>query len=309
MGVGAVSGATLDIAGIGYATIESVPAYHFTPGSIVARVVLSGDYGRFYECTAFPVCEYSGSLASLPVRIERILARAKSWRASTLVIEGPEPLAGLREDQLESLLGIRKHGFRLGVRVQGFSLEAAERASQADLIVFDYLVEYASDPGVRVTARRSLDIILDSKAWVEVAAYIRRPEYASVAPLIDALEGTSVPLHLYIEDHAGGAALTRLKEQLEEVIEYLYIHNKPYEYLDTNCPRCRAPIALREEGVLRAIEVGENNTCWKCGYKIALVSPVNKRTPRVALLVARGGVAWYPPQGLAEAGLGSSYHT
>ncbi len=304
-----MSGATVELAGIGYATIESVPAYHFIPGSIAARVVLAGGYGRLYECSAFPVCEYSSSLSSIPVRFERILARAKSWRAATIVIEGPEPLASLSDEQFESILDARKHGFRLGVRVQGFSLEAAERAREADLIVFDYLVEYTGDPGRRVTARRSLDIVLDSKAWVEVAAYIPRPEFASIAPIIDALEGTSVPLHLYIEDHAGGAAVTRLREQLEGAIDYLYVHNKPYEYLDTHCPRCGAPIAVREEGVLRAMEVSGDGSCWKCGYKITLVPPVNKRTPRVALLVARGGVAWYPPQGLAEAGLGSSYHT
>ena len=295
-------GATLDLAGIGYATIESVPAYHFAPGSIAARIVVRGQGPGLYECNAFPVCEYSRSLSTLPVRLERVLARAKSWRASTIVVEGPEPLASLSDEQLEAVLSARRHGFRVGFRVQGFSIEAAEKAGEADLVVFDYLVEYTGDPGARVRARRSLDALLDSRAWVEVAAYMRKPEIAAVLPLLDALEGTRVPLHLYIEDHAGGAAVTRLKEQLEDTLEYVYIHNKPYEYLDTHCPRCGAPIAVREEGVLRAIEVGEEGSCWKCGYKITLIPPVNKRTPRVALLVARGGVAWYPPQGLAEAG-------
>ncbi len=294
----------IQAAAIGFASIESLPAFHYKPGSAATRVVAEGLENPPFRCSHAPVCEHivpSAALDLASVPVERLAAQASRWRTDTLFIEGPEPLASLDSEVLEALASeLRRRGISLGIRFLGL-VDPEPLTGIVDLVVVEYLARYASRPVDTVELLDNIERVFDTGAWVEVSAHVPTPYTDHIAPLLPILESTRAPLHVYPETHAGGAALTRMKEALEKRLDYVYIHNKPYEYLDTYCPRCGAPIAVRDEGVLRVLELRGDGSCWKCGATVRFVGPVNNRTPERVVLLARGGVAWYPASSVARA--------
>lgn len=288
------------VAMIGIGTMESIPVYHFSPGGLAVRAVYSSIEYPVYKCDAFPICVFGeGGRVLSPVEADSgfLLDRARAWSAWSIFLDGLEPLNSMGEGALEELReNAGKRGLSVGARSLG--LVEGERLWALDYLVIDYMRDYALDPSIPGDAVKLLYKVLDSKLWVEVSAYLKTPDYGRLQPLVVALEGSDVPLHVFIEDHRGGGPVRDLYEKLRERLKYVYIHNDLYPELDTVCPNCGAPVASRSEGVLRVLEV-RDGSCWKCGYKIPLRVPVRKKTPEHLLLTLdEGGVKWYHPSQL-----------
>jgi len=166
-----------------------------------------------------------------------------------------------------------------------------------DFLIVDYVKEYLLDSSIAGDTLITLKQLI-GKIWLEVAAYLEEPRIVSLHPLLLILEGSNVPLHVFIRKHKGGGPVRDLYKHLSKQLIYVYIHNDLYPYLDTLCPKCKAPLATRDEGILRVLEINDGK-CWKCGAPVDFIKPVNKRTPIQLTLTAReGGVVWYHPSQL-----------
>ncbi len=291
----------LGIASIGYGSVESIPVYHYMPGHTATRLVAPGVEEALYHCEGHPTCQYghgAKAFETIPVPLKTLIARARIWGTPILFLDGPEPLAQLGEEGLGELLKTaRQAGLRVGARSLG--LAPASLLEQVDFLVIDYVREYALDPSLHGEALLALKQVR-GKVWVEVAAYLEEPRLEPLHPLLLALEGSRVPLHVYIRKHLGGGPVRDLYQELSRRLPYVYIHNDLYPYLDTNCPNCGSPIASRQEGLLRVLELRDGK-CWKCGAPLDFRGPVRKKTPVQVQVTAReGGVVWYHPSSLAR---------
>ena len=291
----------LRIASIGYGSVESIPVYHYMPGHTATRIVAPGVEEALYQCEGYPTCQYgrgARAFETIPVPLEKVLARARIWGTPMLFLDGPEPLAQLGEEGLRELVGAaRRAGLRLGARSLG--LAPASLLEQVDFLLIDYVREYAFDPSLPGEALLALKR-LRGKVWVEVAAYVEEPRLDPLHSLLLALEGSRVPLHVYVRRHLGGGPVRDLYKELARRLPYVYIHNDLYPYLDTNCPSCGSPIASRDEGMLRVLELRDGR-CWKCGAPLDFTGPVRKKTPVQVRIAAReGGVVWYHPSSLVR---------
>ncbi len=295
----------LRVAAVGYATVESLPLFHYMPGSTVARVVVGGLEAPIVECEAFEICRYARGEEALQlheVPLDEIIYRARRWGVDSIVFEGPEPLVELERVGVERVVEeARSRGLRVGLRTFGLS---DPPPGLFDFILFDYVAKYAGSLRLAIEEVDALErLASDSGTWLEVAVYLREVEsYEDLSPVIRAVRERKPPLHVFVEHHKGGATITRLREDLRGRLPYYYIHNKPYEYLDTYCPKCGSPLIVRDEGMLKVSEVGDDGSCWKCGYKVSLIGPARRKTPRRVLLLAKGGTAWYPPRSLGGPG-------
>ncbi|MCE4619256.1 MAG: hypothetical protein F7C82_02225 [Desulfurococcales archaeon] len=288
------------IAMIGIGSMESIPVYHYNPGGTVVRVAFSSIETPAYKCDVFPICvfgEGSRVLSFQEVDESFILGRLRAWSATSIFIDGLEPLNSLSREALNALrLKAKSYHYTLGARTLG--LADIEKIKLLDYVVIDYMRDYSLEPALPGNAIKLLYDVLDLDAWVEVSAYLKEPDIKKLHPLIVALEGTRVPLHVFIEDHKGGGPVRDLYSTLSDKLYYVYIHNDMYPRLDTLCPNCKAPIASRDEGVLRSLELRESK-CWKCGYTIPFQGSIRKKTPSQLLLtVDEGGVKWYHPSQL-----------
>lgn len=290
----------IPVAMLGLSSAEAIPLYHYTPGGVILRIALAGHAGTLFECEGFPICVFGdGSrLALMPVDTSLILYKARQWRVDAVFLDGLEPLNSLGEDELLDLIeAFKRHGFRVGARTLGLSSPSV--VERLDFAVIDYMKDYSVDPAVPGEAIRLIyDLLEVEKPWIEVSAYIKEPSFWRLHPLVLALSGSERPVHVFIEDHKGGGPLRDLYEELKRRMPYVYIHNDLYSRLDTYCPRCKAPIASRDEGVLRALEVLDDERCWKCGYKLAFRGRIRKKTPEQLLLSTEGGVKWFHPSQL-----------
>ncbi len=290
----------LGIASIGFASVESIPLYHYMPGSTVTRVVVMGLEEGLYECEGPPACQYgkgAHAFETVNIPVKRVLFRASIWGTPILFLDGLEPLKALDSEKLENIFTMaRSKGLKLGVRTLG--LVSPTILSKFDFVVIDYVKEYSHDPSLPGEAILALKTIAKN-TWTEVVAYLEEPSTDPLNPLIISMKGLRVPLHIYVRRHRGGGRIKELYQRLRRTIKYVYIHNDLYPYLDTLCPKCGAPIAHREEGFLMILE-HKNGRCWKCGANLDFTGPLRKKTPERLRLIAReGGVVWYHPSQLA----------
>ncbi len=290
------NGRTIPVSMIGYGTMESIPVFHYMPGGIAARVVIQGYENPFYECKPFPICIFGGgrvALEAYPVPIPRVIDRARAWRVESVFIDGLEPLI-LRESRILAETA-REAGFIVGARTMG-GVDGSI-LGLLDYVVIDYIAYYALDPSISVDTINLLSSIGDD-VWVEVSVYIPKPDIEYLLPVVE-VTGPDTPLHVHVEDHGGGGPVKKLYEELTRKYKFVYIHNDLYYYLDTQCPRCGAPVASRSHGFLRALEA-EGGRCWKCGEPLPLHRIARKKSPRrIWLINAEEGVAWYPVANLA----------
>lgn len=291
---------------IGIASMESIPVYHYSPGGIAVRVVLSSIEYPVYKCDSFPICLFGegGRILSFQEVDERFIgARARAWSARSIFLDGLEPLVSMSERSLLILKDMAEaHRYSLGARSLG--LANKEILDILDYLVIDYVRDYAIDYSLPGEAIKFLYEALKSDVWIEASAYVREPDPRRLHPLVTALEGSETPLHVFIEQHKGGGPVKELYEELNRKLDYVYIHNDLYPRLDTMCPRCGSPIAARDEGILRSLELNDSR-CWKCGYRIPVRGDVRKKTPSHLLITLdEGGVKWYHPSQLIGDRLG-----
>jgi len=296
----------LELAALGLSTVESIPVFHYAPGGLAARPLIVGVDRPLYECESFSVCLFGRGpveLETYRVPVDRVMARARAWGVDVVFLDGLEPLASLGREGVEAVVdAARKAGMAVGARTMGYRLDPG-LLELLDFLVIDYMPDYWYDEAMSVDAIKALKEARDRKLWVEVSAYLREPKNDyKIHPLVLALRGTRYPLHVHVEDHGGGMPLTRMAEDLGRKLEFVYIHNDLYPSLDTLCPSCKAPVASRDEGFLRVLELGEDSKCWKCGYPLPFYRVQRKKTPEHVLYSLGGVLAWYPVDRMAASG-------
>jgi len=296
----------LEMAALGLSTVESLPLFHYSPGGLAVRPLMIGAERPLYNCEGFDVCLFARGPSGFEVYevpLDKVLARARAWKADLLFLDGLEPLAGLSREALAIVAEeARRRGLAVGARTMGYRLDPS-MLDLLDVVIVDYMPDYWHDIAMSVDAIRAVKESLARDVWLEVSAYIKEPDKHRLHPLLLALKGTPVPLHVYVEEHRGGMPLTRMAEELRREREYVYIHNDLYPSLDTECPKCNAPVASRDEGVLRVLELGEGGGCWKCGHPLPFHRVQRKKTPERILYTLGGVSAWYPVDRMASSGL------
>ncbi len=280
----------LTIAGIGVSTIESIPVFHYYPGGSTLRVITySHNYVPFDCDDLFSICIYGkGPDVFEPINIdlEHLLALSKNFHVDIVLFEGLNPLESL---QIEVIEMFHDQGYKLGVRIIG-GLEI-DLPPKLDLLVIDDVHTFSEDPGLIIDTMNLLEKISgNSNPWVEVNTYMNKPAFSPIAPLIKHTGKKRIPIHIHIADHEGGGPISDLYSRARNMNPFTYIHNPLYPYLDTHCPYCGAPIAIREDGILLSLEAPENK-CWKCGNPLPLRGKVRKKTPR-NLLIVTGTEKW-----------------
>ncbi|MEB3788683.1 MAG: hypothetical protein GSR72_02175 [Desulfurococcales archaeon] len=282
--------AKMTIAGIGVSTVESIPVFHYYPGGSSLRVITySHNYVPFDCDDLFSICIYGkGPDVFEPVNmgLDHILALAKNFHVDIILFEGLDPLESLQREVIDMFRG---QGFKLGVRIIGGS--TISPLPDLDLLVIDDIHMFSDDPGLIIDTMNLLERIREnSNPWIEVNTYMKRPALSPIAPLIRLTGEKGIPIHIHIADHEGGGPISDLYSKAKDLNPFTYIHNPLYPYLDTYCPFCGAPIAIREDGMLLSLEAPENK-CWKCGKPLPLRGKVRKKTPR-NLLIVTGTEKW-----------------
>ncbi len=286
----------LKVVGLGISTIEYIPLFHYDPGGLALRVAIATDNELTYDCgNMFDICIYGEGrevFDPVPLEAETLIKYAKRLRADLLIFEGVDPITELDEDLV---LKIKEAGLHVGTRSFGQYNPLLETL---DVIVIDDIHVFSPDPGIVLDLYNLLEKILSNKQipWIEINIYLEKPILAQITPLLDRINQSYVPLHIHIADHQGGGPVTSLYEKIKMKHPYVYIHNPVYPHLDTFCPKCGAPIAAREEGVLLSLEIN-NGKCWRCGSILHFKGRVRKKTPKNIIIVT-GGEKWLDPREL-----------
>ena len=288
---------SLPVAGIGISTVENIPVFHYDPGGMAFRVILACRGSPLFECGDFDICAYGSPAVFQPhmVGVGEIVRRAVWSGADMILFEGLEPCKCLDSETLEAA---REEGLHVAVRTFGSGCPAG---LEPDVIIYDDIHEYAEDPSIILDLQSSLErSIRAGNSWVEVNAYIPDPRTARIAGLLEILGGKLYPLHVHAANHMGGGPVRSLYEKARRVLPHLYIHNPTYPYLETYCPACGKPVAMREEGVLLKLEAREGR-CWNCGAEIPFHGRIRDKTPRRVIQLTGGG-RWMHPLELKAIG-------
>ncbi len=285
----------IPLAGIGFSPVEALPLYHYHPGGLAVRLLVACGEPPPFSCDYHLVCPYSRGLKALePVDagLGELVERVRVYRPDLVVFEGPNPLSCIRD---QTVTVFQRVGISVALRSFG-----TERISvRADVVILDDIHAYSSDPSLRVDFLDSLSHAVRGRAWVEVNTYMEEPREDILYPLLHALRGSRVPLHIHVRHHMGGGPIRSLYTLAKRYVSHVYIHNREYPYLDTYCPSCGKPVAMREEGVLLDLETRENGTCWNCGNPVPFYGRIRKKTPPSTLILVGGG-KWVHPLQLAR---------
>ncbi|MGC9071666.1 MAG: hypothetical protein ACP5HK_03090 [Acidilobus sp.] len=286
---------SIGLVSIGFSTVEALPLYHFLPGGSLLRIIPfieGGEQMPNVGCEDFETLSelYRSSLAGPPLKRatpEQVVGLARSWRVNGVIVEG------YQTSRVSSFLQ----------RLKAFNLVIGARTNLGDVpSCVDFLLADAlgtCDPSQEVPgtlADKALSTLRSLGTWVEVAAYLREPIAESVLGLAYITADHGVPLHVFLLEHRGGGPVRDMYERLRRVNPFTYIHAELYSELITYCPRCGSPIAYREEGVLRSLELGPTGRCWRCGNPLPFSQAVAKKTPGRVLMLSGGHTRWYDPR-------------
>ncbi|MCE4627819.1 MAG: hypothetical protein F7C34_01535 [Desulfurococcales archaeon] len=282
----------LEVAMIGLGTVESIPVYHYSPGGLAVRLRLPSYAYDIFDCPPeeHDICIFSreGLLEPEPLEPDRLARVVLGMRPDIVLVETPR-LLGSEGCLLEALRG----GVAVGLRV--LASEASPALDlEPDLIVADYPLDYLVDPGLSTDMVLGIRRLARSGVPLEVNVYVERADPARLAPVAEALAGTSSALHVHVKLHEGGGPIRKAYELLRRRVKHVYIHNNPYSYEDTLCPSCGATVAIRRGGVLERLEA-PGGRCWKCASIIPFYGRIKERTPR-PVIVATGGQRWLHPR-------------
>ncbi len=285
---------SIGVISIGYSTAEALPLFHTLSGGSVLRVVAystAGAHAGLSGCDNFEVFDiYGPSLAGPPlkwVKPRQVAELAKAWGVDGVIVES------FRASSLGYFTAELR---RLGL-VTGARTNVGDLPSGLDFLVYDALGTCDSSfdvPGPEID--RALSRLRSQGTWVEVVGYLREPVAEGVLGLAYVTSYHGVPLHVFVLEHRGGGPVKDMYERLKRVNPFTYVHVPLYSELITYCPRCGSPIAYREGGTLRSLELGPNSTCWRCGTPLPFVHLVAKKTAERVVLLSGGQTRWYDPR-------------
>ncbi|MGC9210213.1 MAG: hypothetical protein ACP5FT_02985 [Acidilobus sp.] len=286
---------SVGLVSIGFSTAEAIPLYHVLSGGSLLRVV---PYVDAEAAASPPECEgfesltelYKSSIAGPPLKFvtpEQLERLARSWKVNGVIIEG------YQVSRLSEFLS----------RLKGLNVMVGARTILGDVPKgVDFLLADAigtCDPSYEIPGHlidRTLGALRSQGTWVEVAAYLKDPIAESVLGLAYITSDHGVPLHVFLLEHKGGGAVRDMYERLRHVNPFTYIHVELYSELITFCPRCGSPVAYRDEGVLRSLELSPSGGCWRCGAPLPFLQVVAKKTPERVLMLSGGQTRWYDPR-------------
>lgn len=279
---------SLNVVLIGRSTIEAIPLFHLYPGGSALRLLLRPS--RSLECTFdVEVCEWAKGpevFPSIETPISLINHLIRLWGCDILSLDGIEPLESvdvriLREHLGSVVLVARAHGFK---RVSEF----------VDYYLVEDLSIPAGNPGLRGNVLGVIDKLISLGKPFEVHVYIDNPYMEELEGIVEVLKGTSIPLHVAINNPRGGGPVKSLYQELRKILRYVYVHTRIYDEVDTLCPNCGTILLHRSGNILRAVNLA-NGKCPKCGTQLHLVGVVRGRTRESLARITRGGVVWYNP--------------
>jgi hypothetical protein len=286
----------VQVAGLGYATSESLPLFHALSGGSVVRVVIySGRPLNFDMCEGFSDVEevYRLSEEGPPlkdVEPEKLLGLARRWRASGVVLE----TSYHKDPTLSEAVGAaRRAGLKVGLRTPAIEGDLP----RVDFLLVDYFRHCSGNysySGIDLDAL--LRLAKENDAWVEVNTYVEKPRAEDVMGEVSITASYGFPIHVHLLDHEGGGPVRHMYDVLRKANPYVYIHVDLYEQLNTYCPRCGSPVAYREGATLRSLELRDGTKCWRCGLELPFRFVVSNKTSAQALALSGRGTRWYDPR-------------
>ena len=280
----------------GLATPESFGLYHYLSGGLLAVFVLyspSGD--SLGECSEFQQLSevYLPSMMGPPLKPARpgSLARtARNWGAAGVVLAAYDISAISDVDEL--LRALRSAGLAAGIR----TTRPPGNLKEYEFAVLDVLGRCNESLSLAGTAvSKFLEEARAGDRWIEVHVYMKEPVAELAIPEAFMTSAAGFPLHVDLLEHKGGGAVRDLYSRLRSINPFTYVHVPLYEEAVTYCPSCGSPVAYREGGVLKSLELVEGR-CWRCGAPLPFRRVASKKTPDNLSRILGGAAKWFDPR-------------
>ncbi|MEM1873137.1 MAG: hypothetical protein QXS85_05295 [Acidilobaceae archaeon] len=276
----------LSVVMVGLSAIESIPIYHFMPGSRALRVLLKPYTSidcKLGESRELEVCEWGRGPEVYPgvlVDVAWVKSIAGRWTHDVVFLDGVEPLA-----EASSVLRERVFDKPLCSRSQG--LARVELPPWLDCILLEDLSLIA--PQAVGNIADLLEASRNLGAHVEVAVYAEKAGDVESSESVELAARYKTPLHVFVaESHWGG--LRELYEKLRKANPYTYIHSGGFYEHDTYCENCGAILAQRSRSTL--VTIVEDPSCPRCGNPLPFREPRSRSWKRGVLRSTRGKPFW-----------------
>jgi len=273
------------------APVETIPLYHFHPGSTVLLVGGIGCTMHCPFCNTWRISQAGGARTRL-VPPEDLAALAEEKGASGVVFGVNEPVVCL-EYILDAAPLIREAGRFIAVATNGlisqkplFELLPLVDAFLVDLKGFDDRFYQNVCGGIREEILRNI-VTINIRSHLEISGIIiggtndGEPELDRFFQWVANLQPCPPPLHLirYFPDFqyreppaTDPMRMYYLQEMARRILPFVYLSNmEEREANVTYCPSCKAPCIIRETDRVE-IRTGKDNSCPECGEKIPIVT-------------------------------------
>lgn len=281
---------SVNIVLIGLSTVEAIPLFHLYPGGSALRLLARP--ARSLECNYdLDICDIARgpeAFTSVEIPIRAIQSLASRWSCDVIFLDGLEPLESLDSKAIRE--GINSN-IALAARIHGF----IEPSGYIDYYLVEDISVITGASWLRVRVLRVMEDLNSKGKPFEAHIYLDEPNIEELREPLELLESSKAPLHVTIYNPKGGGAVRRLYEMLRGKLNYVYVHTKIYDEVNTYCPNCNTIILHREGVALRNVNLGSSGRCPRCNAEIKIVGVVRGRTRRSLLRIARGGAAWYNP--------------
>lgn len=286
--------------------IESLPIFHFHPGS---RTLMLGSAGCNLDC-AYCLNAYAAKsdperLLAYRLSAERVIAMAKECDCLSITFGVNEPLVSL-PSLLELAHQARQHGIFVGALTNGYgTLEATKLIGEAFAFVNvslksirdDFYKSYAGVPSVKIVIRNIE--VLSAMTHVEITtpiiAGLNDGEIPEIARFIKSFR-PEIAWHVFrlLPEHRMACRrppnIDRINEMLKESrrdLPYVYFGNFPgSQWVSTLCPECGTAVIKRINtgscgSKLISHQLNENR-CTACNFPLPIKVAVQHATNNVS---------------------------
>ncbi len=251
--------------------VETIPLFHWNPGSLTLKVFMPECR---YSCQECPWGAGATRLRALEIRdvsVDHILSKATRFKVSTISLTA----GNLSLDSSSLIKEIKRKGFK--VLVKTYPSEASQLAKEADAVLVDLGVDVVETAEKVKGAHAEYAIIIDK---------------ADASKAVKAVEPLSeeTPIHVIPATELSNNRARRVVRSLREN-GYLFVYNHVEEDgLTTICPRCGTPLLVRTRSTVVAAHL-KDNSCPSCGYVLRIVGSVKVRSIRDNAYL-KVGVVW-----------------